>query len=451
MSSREWWREENFSEALLSFLCRDRDFLKKFGSILRSEDFRPASGETKEKHIVAKIALRFWKKHRVPIGGMLRTEVLSRCEADSVPRKIKEKAVELVNAIISGDKLASPEAIEEKVQQYIYEKIQEEAIEEIITLREKKKLTTDAFAAVCRRVVDGDARHRLIGDNIFSEKGLESRIVRRKLDINRKRPLLMIDGIDEKTAAIGKGDVGIWLGPLKKGKSMALIYTCTAYARQNVKSIFISLEDPKEEVEDRFDASVAMIPTNKLVRYPKRLRRRWKRHSKHIRDKVRFVDAVGEKVTLADIEELWERLRDDGFEAEAVFIDYDKYIEPEIKMRDKLEEWDALYKGLRRFGGKRGLYIWVAAQTKRISDAVQIISADKIGEDIGKAQKATMMLGIGQGPTHPDARFIYVTAHKRGRSRFGCEVMTEMDKGLFYSREKTYEMMKKKFRKENEK
>jgi len=167
-------------------------------------------------------------------------------------------------------------------------------------------------------------------------------------------------------------------------------------------------------------------------------------------NRVKFVDAVGEKVTLADIEELWEQQRDQGFEAEAIFIDYDKYIEPELKMRDKLEEWDALYKGLRRLAGKRQLYIWTAAQTKRLGDAIQIISSDKAGDDIGKIQKATMVIGIGQGPSHVDARYLYVTAHKRGRSRFGCEVATELDKGLFYSREKTYELTKKKLRKESE-
>ena len=359
--NKEWWREEDFSTALLSFLCRDRDFLKKFGFILRSEDFRPTVDESKEKYLVAKIALRFWRKHKVPIGGMLRTEVLSRCEEDNIPRKTKDKAVALVNAIVSGDKLSSPEAMEEKVSQYIAEKTQEEAIEEIITLREKKKLTPQAFAAVCRRVVEGDNRHRLSGDDLFSEKGLEARIVRRKLELNRKRPLLMIDGIDEKTQAIGKGDVGIILGPLKKGKSMGLAYLCIAYARQNVKSIYVSLEDPREETEDRFDASVAMMPIRRLATLPKKLRRRWKRHSKHIMGKVRFVDAVGEKVTLADIEEVWERLRDEGFEAEAIFIDYDKYIEPDVKKRDKLEEWDELYKGLRRLAGKRQLYVWTAA------------------------------------------------------------------------------------------
>ena len=83
-----------------------------------------------------------------------------------------------------------------------------------------------------------------------------------------------------------------------------------------------------------------------------------------------------------------------------------------------------------------------------MGDAVQIISADKAGDDIGKIQKATMVIGIGQGPSHEDARYLYITAHKRGRSRFGVEIMTELEKGLFYSRDKTYELNKKKFSKE---
>jgi hypothetical protein len=167
-------------------------------------------------------------------------------------------------------------------------------------------------------------------------------------------------------------------------------------------------------------------------------------------DRVRFVDAVGERVTIADIEQLWEDLRDQGFEAEAIFIDYDKYIEPEIKLRDKLEEWDVLYKGFRRLAGKRQLYIWTAAQTKRVGEAIQVISSDRIGEDIGKAQKATMVIGIGQGPSHIHARFLYITAHKRGRSLFGTEIMTAMDRGLFYDREGTYMLTKQRLRKEKE-
>jgi hypothetical protein len=76
-----------------------------------------------------------------------------------------------------------------------------------------------------------------------------------------------------------------------------------------------------------------------------------------------------------------------------------------------------------------------------VPDGTKIISGDKVAEDVSKIRKATLVLGIGQGETSLDARYIFVAAAKRGPSRFGFEIMSNPANGLFYDESLTYDMM----------
>ena len=70
-----WWQSSDFQVPLLSFICRDRNFLKKCGSLLKSKDFKPGRDETNERQIVATIALDYWRTYKAPIEGMLRPDI----------------------------------------------------------------------------------------------------------------------------------------------------------------------------------------------------------------------------------------------------------------------------------------------------------------------------------------------------------------------------------------
>lgn len=438
-----WWNEETLQNALLSFLCRDRTFLKTFGSKLSKKDFRQNRGEGNSREIIADIALEYWTKYREPVGGLLKSEVLDYIDSHKVDDKNKrfsynkKELLEILEFITKGDKLVPAASMEDKVNKYLENKFMRDAIDNVITHQEEGKLTKKTFAQICRSVSEFTSKHRLETKDILSGIALEDRIVRRTLDASSIRPFLMIDGLDRRTRAIGRGDLGLLVAPLKKGKSLGLAHLAVAYAKQRLKVLYISLEDPPDEVEDRFDAALSGIDIDKLRMLPNKLRKRFKKFSKVLESRIHLVDGTAEAVSIGDIEELYLRERDKGFVADVIIVDYDDYIKPIGKYQKKADAFNEIYVDFRRFLARYSLIGWTAAQTQRMKDNIQTITSDKTADDIGKIRKATMAIGIGQGKSHPDARYLYVMAHKRGRQHIGCEIMTNFKQGLFYDRERS--------------
>lgn len=446
MGAQNWWGEETLQNSLLSFLCRDRQFLKQFGTRLSKKDFKGGTGESNSREVIASIALEYWKKYHEPVGGLLKSEVLdyiSSNKVDSKNRKVsynKKELLEVLEFITGGEKLVPVVAMEDKVTKYLENKFIKDSLDNVLELQEKGELSKKKFADICRNVSDFKTKQRLESKNLISGSALEDRIVRRTKDRSVIRPYLFIDGIDRKTRIIGRGDLGVLLAPLKMGKSLGLAHIAVAYAKQRLNVLYISLEDPIEEVEDRFDASISGIDIDKLSILPNKLKKRFRKFSKVINSRIHLVDGTSEAVTVPDVEELYLRERDNGFCADVIIIDYDEYLTALGKYSKKSEMFDEIYKSLRRFLAKYSLIGWTAAQSQRTKEDAEVIRANQAADDIGKMRKATLAIGIGQGKNHANCRYLYVAAHKRGRQHIGCTIWTNFSKGLFYDRDKTLRM-----------
>lgn len=442
--STHWWRSADFQEHLLSFICKDRVFLKKCGHLLNPNDFKPSRDETDERYIVATLALDFWHKHKSPIGGMLRTEISVYTEDHGTADKKKKLLRKLVDRIHNQDPVAVS-AIEDKVLSYLKKKLLKDAVEKLIDLQAEGELTVDSFQEEAKKLRDYSGRRRRGVTDFFSRKSFEARQHRRAHAATQKRPLLMIDDLDSRTRMLGRGDIGLVVGLFKKGKSLLLSHIADAYAKQGLKVLFLTLEDPVEEVEDRMDANVAYMPINKLEKLPRKLRRRFKKFSKRIRGRIKIVDCTDGNLTVREIDDIYEQQRDEGFVADVIIVDYDKEIKAHAKYRERRFEFEEIYTDLRQLASRKGVILWTAAQAKRMKESMKIITGDMVGEDIGKPQKVTMMIGIGQGTSHPKARYLFVAFNKRGKAQIGCEIISDTDRGLIYDREAT--MLMKRVRK----
>lgn len=444
--STKWFREAEFQEHLLTFVCKDRVFLKKCGYLLSNKDFKPGREDTDERYIVATTALDFWKKHKSPIGGMLRTEISAYIEDHGVNEKKQKLLRKLVDRLYSASQQekVAVSAVEERVMSYLKKKLLKDSVEKLIDQQADGELSVESFLDVARdlRYYSGKQKRRV--SDFLSEKDFESRQERRAREATQKRPMLMIDDLDSRTRMISRGDLGLVVGLYKKGKSLLLGHIADAYAKQRLNVLYLTLEDPVVEVEDRMDASLAYMPIDKLERLPKRLKRRFKKFSKRISGRIKIVDCTDGQLTVAEIDEIFEQQRDEGFVADVIIVDYDKEIRPRGKHKERRFEFEEIYTDLRQLASRKNVIVWTAAQAKRMKESMKVVTGDMIGEDIGKAQKVTMMIGIGQGTSHPDARYLFVALHKRGRSQIGCEVMANPVRGLLYDREATILMKRTK-------
>lgn len=435
-----WWKDVDFQRHLITLISRDRNFLKKCGGLLQSKDFRPNRDDTDERWIVATLALEFWRKYKEPISGMLRPEVVDYVRKNNIDDTRKKALYKLVDKINSGEKLVAVEAMEDRVIAYLRDKKMRDSIDKIISKHEEGTLDNEQLAFICKEVLEWTGAPKRAISNLLGKHSLEHRIARRGKEIKNKRPVLFIDDFDKRARAIGRGDLGLIIALYKMGKSLMLAYIADSYAKQGLNVLYFTLEDPVEEVEDRMDAAMAGIPIDKLDMLPNKLRKRFKKFSKRISGRIRIVDCTDEGISVDGIEEEWERQRDAGFAADVIIIDYDDEIIPPRNHKGESSrrmEFADIYRALRKLASRRQVILWTAAQTKRIGEKTKIITGDKLAEDVSKIRKATLAIGIGQGECHDDARYIFVAGHKRGRSKFGFEIVGRPEQGLIYDRELT--------------
>jgi hypothetical protein len=435
-------KDPDFQEMLLGMIVKDRLFLRHHAHLLSDEDFKPIDGDvaSRDRWVVATKALEYWSKYKEPVGALLTAELKTHIKDARLGEKRSLNLLEMGRRIVKR-KLNGVQAITEKVREFKEQALLSSSIDEMVSLHGAGDLTHEKFLELARKVVEVDDSKKTEINDYF--ECLEYRIERRRLTGGDERyPVLFIDPLDMITRGIAKGHLGCIVAPYKRGKSLMLIWIAIAYVIQKMNVLYITLEDPKTDVEDRFDAAVANLPIKNLVDKPKTLRSRFAKFKRIVRGRLRIVDGCDMGLTVDDIDAIWQEEREKGFTADAVIVDYDDEIKAKKKGQDRRFEFAEIYRDMRRLAAKRHLLFWTAAQTQRKTEDLKIVGGDQLAEDISKARKVACMISIGKGDWGPDSLYLHIAAHKFDRQHIGCTIYSCKENMLIYDRAKTLAKVK---------
>ena len=435
-----YWRDSGFQDKLLSFIVKDRRFLKTCSTLLTSKDFKPRGGETREKYIVAEIALSYYEKYREPISILLKSECKDYARKQNLSDRSKRHLLRYANKLEEMTSEAS-DSIKDKVVQYKKEKSKVKAIEELMELQEKGVLDDEKFLSICQEAMEVTSQSAVRTVDYFNE--LEPRILRRLGQVDRRYPMLMIDPLDQRVRTISRGHLGMAFAPMKRGKTLFAIHIGLAYALQRLNVLHFTLEDPIEDIEDRYDAATTNLPIQELQNLPKRLRRRFERYKKYVKGRIKIVDCTEGGFTVAKMEEIYHAEVNKGFHADAVIIDYDDEIAPMRKHRETRMEIADTYRSMKQWAARDDLLMWVFAQTKRNTSEKKILTENDLAEDISKARKVFIAIGMGKGDwDDKNGIFLYVALHRNDRQKVGWNILADYDHMVIYDRESTLKRMK---------
>ena len=431
--------DQGYQDSLLALILNDRAFLRRHSRLISADDFKPSSTSGgRDRWIIATKALEHYQKYREPIGKLIGVELKQHVRLARFGKDRARELATLARTLLSDT--PNPKAVADRLVEWKVAAERIKAIDEIIELNAANELSTEVFAQVVRRV-------SMVEESIGEEAPeyfatLEDRIIRRTFRKDKRYPALMIDPFDQQVRAIARGHLGLVMGPYKRGKSLMLIWIARAYALQGLNVLFITLEDPQDDVEDRFDAVVSEIPVKEIGDDPKELRLRFRRFRRLIRSKLKIYDGTNDGITVRKIEQIYEAEREQGFRADAIIVDYDEEIVPERNHRQRRMDFDEIYRGLRRLAAKNQLFGWTAAQTQRNTRELKILSGDVLGEDIGKAKKVACALALGRGDWGDSSIYLHIAAHKFDRGDVGCNIVPDLSRMLIYDRTATLAMEK---------
>jgi len=441
--AKTYFDDPSFQAALIALLCRDVTALKLLAPLLTDKDFRPLNdSDTKGKGrwIIAQIALDYWQRYEEAIGDLLRPTLLSYASDNRLSEQRQRELLSVGRALYQR-KLSGADSIIEHVVHYKKERLRAEAIREIIDLQAAGQMDDDKWREICERAlqIEGTLGDYQITD-YFDE--LELRIDRRAHNQSRRYPLLYIEPLDVLVRAISFGHLGLVMGPYKSGKSLMLIWLALAYCLQKHNVMHVTLEDPRDDVEDRFDAATTAIPIKALREDPDEVRRKFLMYRRYVRSKLRIVDGTEHGMRVRDIEAVIQRERQKGFITDVLIIDYDDEIVPPRKQRERRFEFADIYRELRQLAATHNMIIWTAAQTQRGTEEKKVVKASTVAEDISKPRKVTMAVSIGQGIWGASSKHLHVAAHKFDRMGIGCDVMVDFERMVFYDHAATMRQLR---------
>jgi replicative DNA helicase len=431
----------HFQDELIKFLILDRNFLKEASHLFSEHDLERINnhGGT-ERADLARMALGFWRRYHEPLGRkMLKVEMMEYAAKRAMDKEPRKRLFDYGESLVNGKvRLVAIDSVLEKVKQYKADLAISKAIENMQTTMEMSVLTPEDFVDTARKAVEHLGKTAGTPTSIFSNKELERRIARRALQQRRQRfPVLLIDPIDRMIRIIARKHLGLILAPYGRGKTLFFVWLALAYTLQGYNVMHFTLEDPQEDVEDRFDAAVTSLPMTRLVEVPDKVRARFQRYKKMLRTRLKVVDGTDGAITISAVEHIWEQERSRGFTADVVIVDYDDEIRPERKQTERRMEFADIYRDLRALAARHQLIVWTASQTSRKSEEMKIIGGQYIAEDISKIRKASFAMSLGKGEWGEESIFLWVAKHRYDMDHVGANICTDKGRSLFYDRDAT--------------
>ena len=259
-----------------------------------------------------------------------------------------------------------------------------------------------------------DSMATLLGDALKAGEPKETghdylRDIEKRLEKDFRAPITAMEDLDKYIGGgLAGGEMAIVLAPPGGGKSMALVKFASTALLDGKKVVYYTLELSEKVVSQRFDACINQIKIKDVWEFPD-----------IVRENATEIYKKGGKLVVkefatgnATVNTLMAHLRtlemNEGFIPDIIFIDYADIMKPLTVFSEKRHSLTSIYEGIRGLAVEMGIPIWTASQTNRMGMNKDKFGLDVIGEALGKAATADLVLGIGrpdEGKENHEATF----------------------------------------------
>jgi replicative DNA helicase len=222
-------------------------------------------------------------------------------------------------------------------------------------------------------------------DRVNVLDGVLERIVEREEVRERK---ILYSGIFQLDAILNgfrSGTLTVWIGATSVGKTMMLIYQSVIFMLQDKKVLFISLEDNKEMLLEKFDR----VLFSNVAEFPGKIEQR-----------AEFLRLIDGKVEVSyfprlSIEELEARMR--GTDAEVLVVDYGDllHIKSGFRGEDWLEQGE-IFERLMRIADRYDMWVVTASQANREALSKKVLTIGNVSRSFRKVQVADYVFALSQ-------------------------------------------------------
>lgn len=221
--------------------------------------------------------------------------------------------------------------------------------------------------------------------------------IEKRLKGDYRNPISAMPSIDKYIGGgLSGGEMGLILAPTGGGKSMMLVkFACNAYLLGK-RVLYYTLELSEEAVGNRFDSCINQIKLKEILEFPDVIRE----SAEEIHQRGGELIIKGFESGFASINTIIAHIKtlqiNDNFVPDIIFIDYGDLLKPTENFSEKRHSLDSIYVAIRGLAFQLKVPIWNAAQTNRSGMEQEHVSLSSIGESLGNARAADVVIGVGR-------------------------------------------------------
>ena len=212
-----------------------------------------------------------------------------------------------------------------------------------------------------------------------------------------------IGKIDETLeGGLGKGELGVIIGPTSFGKT-SLTTAMASYAAENGwKVLQIVFEDRIKQIQRKHIGRITGIEARDLSKPDniELVKEQLEKYEKkdELAKNLRIVKFPSGEKTARQIKRFIQKLTNTGFKPDLVIVDYFECLEHESD-KSSTNEYEKEGRTMRQFeamAGELDIAMWIPSQGTKDSINLELVTMDKIGGSVKKAQIAHVIMSIAR-------------------------------------------------------
>jgi len=277
--------------------------------------------------------------------------------------------------------------------------------------------------------------YRTVMVKSIAKRGLREEVLEGVLDrmvgyvIEEKEESKLLSGFVQLDAVLGggfrKGSMTVWVGATSVGKTMMLVFQSVMYALQGKNVLYVSLEDSKDVVLERFDKVLFSNVRGDAEELRKRI--------ELLRCMGRIEVMYDPKMSIEELEGLVDGL---GEEVDVVVVDYGDLLRVEKGKRDAdWVEQGEVFERMMKLADKYDKWVVTASQANREAVDREVLSLSNIGRSFRKVQVADYVVAISQTKEEEQQGLIRLVVLKNKFGKKGVVLSLRVMREYGYFRE----------------
>lgn len=214
-----------------------------------------------------------------------------------------------------------------------------------------------------------------------------------------------IEGIDNVLeGGLGKGELGVIIGPSGFGKTSLTTAMASHAALKNFKVLQIFFEDRVKQIQRKHIGRLTDVEAKDLSKpdmveqVKKKLDDLDEESKRRIKENLRMIRFPSGEKTARQIGNFIKKLTNSGFKPDLVIVDYFECLAHEND-RSATSEWEREGKTMRKFeamAGELDIAIWIPSQGTKDSVNAEVVTMEKAGGSFKKMQIAHIIMSIAR-------------------------------------------------------